>query len=329
MASPPTIMSSAEWLQRTQRKSWHGQSLKDRSSALQQLDAWVLTWHGNNGKTPSNLEYLYRFLKAWSDGKLKKGVIDTIRDHKGAVTELLDQCEKGMTLWQPVASRYAKISIGVDNYRGNAWVPDDFKGAVETALDKIASQPVGRKLLDDIGKACTGAKQVVIEYGGRSTAAPVAVITNESRKKVQPVSLGDDRYDLDEMVSQPELIATAITEDGHPTRFIPGAGTGAVVTFNHKDMGVESPPRPVFVALAHELVHAYHYVSGMCYRAASGGLRDGGDTGLMEEEMRTVGCLKYKGEIPSENAIRGEHGLALRDRYSDISFDHVVATGRT
>jgi hypothetical protein len=321
-------MSSQEWLQKTNRKAWHGQSIKDRSSALEVVDSYVAAYDTPAGKTPANLEYLYRFLKQWSDGKMKKGVIDTIRDHKGAVTTLLQKCEQGMTLWKPTPSRYDKISIGVDTYRGNAWVPDDFRGAVEEALDKIASKKIGRQLLADLTKGCTGTKEVVIEYGGRSTAAPLAVITNESRKKVQPTNNDDDRYDLDAMVSKPELIATAITEDGHPTRFVPGAGTGAVVTFNHADKGTESPARPTFIALAHELVHAFHYVNGMCYRAASGGLKDNGDTGLMEEEMRTVGCDKYKDEIPSENAIRGEHGVALRARYSDISFANVVATGR-
>jgi Effector protein len=328
MMGKPKLMTSVEWLQKTNRKAWHGQGDKERGGPLQLVDSYVAAYHSDKGDTPANLEYLYRFLRKWVDGKLKNGAIVSIREHQGAVSALLRQCEQAMTLWQPVASRYAKISIGADTYRGNAWVPDDFRGAVEQALDMIASKPIGKKLLADIGKACVGSKQVVIEFGGRSTAAPLAVVTNESRKKIQPVNNDDERYNLDEVVSAPELIATAISQDGHPTRFIPGAGTGTVVTFNHKDAGIEKPARPIFIALAHELVHAHHYASGMCYRAASGGLQDGGDTGLMEEEMRTVGCQKYADEVPSENAIRGEHGLPLRTRYSDISFDNVVATGK-
>ena len=47
----------------------------------------------------------------------------------------------------------------------------------------------------------------------------------------------------------------------------------------------------------------------------------------MEEEMRTVGVLKYKDEVPSENAIRGEHKIKLRDEYSPgTDFSKVTAT---
>jgi hypothetical protein len=43
--------------------------------------------------------------------------------------------------------------------------------------------------------------------------------------------------------------------------------------------------------------------------------------------MRTVGCLLYAGEVPSENAIRAEHNLATRLNYApNISFAAVTAT---
>jgi hypothetical protein len=47
----------------------------------------------------------------------------------------------------------------------------------------------------------------------------------------------------------------------------------------------------------------------------------------MEEEMRTVGCQKFEGEVPSENAVRGEHNIVVRKSYDPrLSWDHVDAT---
>ncbi len=46
-----------------------------------------------------------------------------------------------------------------------------------------------------------------------------------------------------------------------------------------------------------------------------------------EEEMRTVGMDKYRGETPSENAVRGEHKVKERTEYiPKVSFKNVVAT---
>ena len=88
-----------------------------------------------------------------------------------------------------------------------------------------------------------------------------------------------------------------------------------------------NPPRPAFIALAHELVHASHYLQGSCYRGIGDDLKPDGDSGIMEEEMRTVGFGKYANESPSENAIRVEHGLPRRDSYvKDWTWDKVRAT---
>ncbi len=321
--SIPTLMSQAEWLRATDRKAWHGQSNKERSTELELVDQQLLAYETD--PTPSALENLDEILNRWVAGKTKDdGTLKTIRDHRGAVTQLLAQVQKAMMLFKPIPSGFTKVFIGVDTYRGNTWVPDDFKGTVEDALARIASKPIGRKLLEDIGKQCTGTKEIVIEYGRLSTAAPLAVIDNASRKKVQP-KIGEDRYNLSEMMRNPDLIGTVVDRGGAHKDFVPAAGTGAVITFNHEDTGLDN--RPKFIALAHELVHALHYVSGSCYRAADGGLQDSGNTGLMEEEMRTVGCEKYLHETPSENAIRGEHGVALRRTYNDvISFANVART---
>jgi hypothetical protein len=252
-----------------------------------------------------------------------------MRDHDGAVSQLKLEVDRATALRNPAPTQYRGIYIGNDVYRGNSWVPDGFAGVVTTCLQQIASQPIGAQLLQDLSNACVRdpVKKIVIEYGQRSTAAPIPVVTNESRKMVQPVMGAQERYDLNALMSEGALIGAFgdIDEDSGIRDFVPGGGTGAVVTFNHTDRGPPGAPRPVFIALAHELIHAYHYTHGSCYRAASGGIRDGGDTGLMEEEMRTVGLLKFADEMPSENAIRQEHQIEVRKNYTATdSFSQVA-----
>lgn len=319
----PILMSYADWMKDTDRSKWHGQANKKRSAELILVDQQLQAYDTPQGN-PSNLEFLDRFLSAWVAGKINNsGALETMRDHKQAVTNLQQQVQAAMMLFSPVPSDYAGIEIGVDLYRGNNWVPDTFKGVVVEALNTIATKPVGRKLLTELGRLATGTKKVVIEYGKLSTAAPLAIIDNASRKKVQP-KLGDDQYDLQKMMEVKELIGKFV-DDGHGGKdFVNAAGTGAVVTYNHEDVG---DGRPKFIALAHELVHAYHYMSGSCARAANGGIQHQGNSGLMEEEMRTVGFGAYKDEELCENAIRAEHKVPLRASYSnEASFAKVTRT---
>ena len=329
----PDIMSSADWLRRTAVAKKVGTGDKARSAALQYVDNLVAAYEGQ--RSVSNLTFLENFLNAWMQSKTKyfgpfKKIRDSMRDYDGAVTELKRSVDHATQLWSPLPSAYAGIFIGADTYRGNDWVPDGFVGTVRQCIAAIAGKPIGAKLLQDLSDGCTRdpVKKVVIEYGARSTAAPIPVVTNESRKKVQPC-LGEDRYDLDALMSDPALLAVARDGDGDIPDYVGGAGTGAVVTFKHTDPGPPGAPRPAFIALAHELIHALHYVQGMCYRAATGGIQDGGNTGLMEEEMRTVGLHQYAGEIPSENAIRAEQTppIPRRTDYSATdSFANVTAT---
>lgn len=60
---------------------------------------------------------------------------------------------------------------------------------------------------------------------------------------------------------------------------------------------------PIEVGLAHELVHAWRAVSGKAC------------ANLMIEETATVGLGPYAGEKFSENAVRRELGLPIRERY--------------
>ena len=332
----PGLITKTEWIKQTKRRA------HSRSDALKTVDDYIDAYDHN--KTPGNLENLRVFLDLWVNPKYKSHwyrsevKLETIRDHLGAVTSLLRACEQALALRSPIASDYGGIFIGNDQYRGNHWVVDGFVGTVRDALREIARGPNGRQLLADLTAAHNRdpGKKIVIEYCGdigKSCAAPIEVMTNENRRLVQATnSLVARNYPNPQASLQnPRLMAieTGVTEDNRQRTYVGGAGTGAVVVWASQDPG---PPwvgghRPGFIALAHELVHAHHYLRGSCYRAATGFVEDNGNTGIMEEEMRTVGCQRFVGEVPSENAVRADHHIAARTSYDPrLCWDHVVAS---
>ncbi|MEM9060112.1 MAG: M91 family zinc metallopeptidase [Pseudomonadota bacterium] len=301
----------------------------DRSDALTLIDTQLGAY--DDEKTPDKLEFLKLFLDAWYQSKLKRDVLKTIRNHDNAVTELKRSVDRATALRNPTlwSAEFPGIYIADDLYRGTSWVPDDFRGSIEDSLNTIITKPIGRKLVEDISDACTRSesKRVVIQYSGTfSSCAALEPVTPENRKKLNRVSPVDEVWDPAELMQNPALMVQ-FTGDEHEGKrdYINGAGTGAVVNLRHEDKGLDG--RPTYIALAHELVHAYHFVTGNCYRAAWGGLVKGGNTGIMEEEMRTVGFGAYAGEVPSENAIRAEHRIPLRPNYTpDMPFTNVTAT---
>lgn len=338
----PNLMSLAEWKRRTDVAKKVGTGNKERSEALATIDLLLGQYHDDTHGTPSVLVNLKTALDNWYTSKLTKRFwqddshlhLSTIRNYDGAVTELKRDVDRAMVLRAPDLwnAAYPGIYIANDIYRGNKWVPTDFAGAISNGLDRIAQRPVGKALLESLSAACVvdQSKKVVIEFGAAmSSAAPVDNITPAERKKVQRTPGDTESFNPQQLLANPRLLATATdTVVDFKREYIGGAGTGCVVTFVHTDTGLDG--RPMHIGLAHELVHAYHYLNGMCYRSATGGLADAGNSGIMEEEMRTVGLLAYEDESPSENAIRDEWGITRRTHYlPTISMRNVVATAFT
>lgn len=327
-------MSYDEWMRRTNRPKKIGSGNKDRSDALQLVDGYLQNY--TNNSTPDSLDALGHFLDAWASGKMRQyfwqdeATLKTIRDHDGAVTALKRQVDRARTLWDPLLwnAAYPGIFIGQDTYRGIHWVPDDFVGHIRLGLEFIAKKPVGRGLLERISELhrAEPRKKVVIEYTGvMSAAAPLSVITKENRKKVQRTSQLVDAYSITELMDNPDIVAERGTARDDEYGFIGAPGAGCIVMLNHADKGLDG--RPMYIALAHELIHGLHYMSGMCYRSLRGGLQTGHDTGIMEEEMRTVGLNQYADEVPSENAIRDEWEIDRRTEYGpNMDFSNVTAT---
>lgn len=75
-----------------------------------------------------------------------------------------------------------------------------------------------------------------------------------------------------------------------------------------------------FIALAHELIHAYHALSGNAEteQIQVTGQRGGNPMTYMmaREEARCVGIGPYRETRISENRIRAEHGFPERTRYA-------------
>jgi hypothetical protein len=322
----PILMSYATWMSDTTVKKWHGQSDKDRSPDLANVDAYLQQYE-ISAQWPQMLRQLEVVLEKWVSAKTKSdGTLNTIRDNQ--TVRLLQQSVKAArTFPNPVPwdSAFPGISIAQDPFAGDFPVPTDFSAKVGNDLGDLISKARGKQLMKMVSDACEDKKhQVVIQYftKGSSNCAPVNVpITNEFRRRLtEPGGVN-----MTELMGNPALVATSIRVGAGGREFVPNTGANAVVRYDPDDKGSgEEAGRPSFIALAHEMVHAYHFVNGLCARQPTGGTS--GDQGGAEEEMRAVGARAYKDDPPSENWIRDEWSLPPRTSYSGNDFSGTTAT---
>ena len=100
--------------------------------------------------------------------------------------------------------------------------------------------------------------------------------------------------------------------------YVAGEGSSVTVRWHNTDRPYESGHKVApFIVLAHEMVHAYHYIHGAAYRP-EGDLESMSREGQFEiedhEEARTVGLGGYSNEAISENAIRHEQKKLRRKK---------------
>jgi len=323
------MMSYEEWIRDTTVTKWHGWSDKDRSTGLQNVDTYLKAYTDCKDNTwPSLLRQLDKALDAWVGSKTKSdGTLKTIRDND-TVRLLVKLVKASRTFTDPLpwSRAYPGIRIADDDFAGDFEVPADFRGKVENDLGQLISKDKGKKLLKMISEVCEAKEhQVVIQYftRGSSNCAPVNVaITNEFRRNLSEPG----GVNLQALMGNGALVAIGkiIGPNGSP-EFIPNTGANAVVRYDPDDPGFgEEKGRPGFIGLAHELVHAYHFVNGLCARLPTGGTMD--NQGGAEEEMRAVGARAYKNDPPSENWIRAEWGFNARTTYSGNPFSETTAT---
>ncbi|HYM04196.1 MAG TPA: M91 family zinc metallopeptidase [Stellaceae bacterium] len=172
-------------------------------------------------------------------------------------------------------------------------------------LDKIASKPLGKDLLTLISKRTQGTgtgvgKTVLIRHGLGSMA--------ESAEGTGATAQG-----LGILREGKALPGTSIQ--------LPGIGASSIAEYN-PDADLEYArmcglPTPAFIALAHELTHCWHHLSGT-YRTSPGGTAfQRWQAGYMQEEAFTVGLGPYAGTRLCENAYREEWNIKKRTYYSD------------
>lgn len=158
-----------------------------------------------------------------------------------------------------------------------------FPGLVTESLNMIYSKPVGKALLDQI--AAEAAKK---KYG-----YTICIM----RPKDLSIEDKDDG-------KGPQWSGGSVAKRDNELTASNGTGSVTALTWNANSLSTPGGPRPPFIGLAHELIHALYSLKGQ------------GFTATMEEELRTVGLPPYVDarEI-TENKIRAEHQIPLRTAY--------------
>ena len=169
----------------------------------------------------------------------------------------------------------------------------------------------GQAFIQMLSAACLRKGHRVVIAFGSNQCAPVAtdIIMNNDRRLAPNVA---------EWMSNPSIVAQGVDKSSTPRKFNENTGASGLVLFNPDLLAGPDGDRKTWVALAHEMVHAYHFVTGTCARKFTGSTNM--DSGLSEEEMRTIGCAGYDGEVPSENWFRESTGDPKRTTYSGYDF---------
>jgi hypothetical protein len=111
---------------------------------------------------------------------------------------------------------------------------------------------------------------------------------------------------------------------------MPGQGTSVIINYSVTlDYTVILKLKtPAYIALAHELIHAYHFLSGNMSNDLARDVQLDKLRAVIIEEALTVGAGTYENTRISENAIRREHGLPLREFYNVPGDCHVKGRAR-
>lgn len=195
-----------------------------------------------------------------------------------------------------------------------------FQSMVIEDLRRIASKPIGVKLLADIAAArprarAAGAasnaeaKAVVFKAGVNVVMVPTSMEYTQSGMKMAFTGVGIEKslkpstaasHNLKDCPYHPA--GGSCAEAADITAAGDGTGTVSIMKYtNAQILTGKGEATHSFVVLAHELIHSLHHVSGT--------RRDHG------EEDWTTGIGAFVDEPMSENAFRKAFGLKLREKY--------------
>lgn len=212
----------------------------------------------------------------------------------------------------------------------------DFMRHTRQAIARLDSRPVGRQMLQDLNQSyqlghhqrlpdldLTSGNQIV-ETNVHIRQSP----TNRTVYHHDPVGLHHDR-------DQHVINSPAFRRNG-------AAGAGQIVStieYNPHNNRSDGQRRPAFIALGHEMVHAWRARQGVAvhrYRHPATGapaLNPRARVFLKamtttRDELETVGIAgtPRMPNAPTENRLRAEHHIGLRPSYSGLGM-HTLQTG--
>jgi hypothetical protein len=316
---PTSIMTHKKWVKDTSAFFAKGRSTGENS--LTYVDNALLMYeNSSNNQWPRVLKNLRTQLENWIESKTVDGDIKTKRSHKtiALLKSQIDEALKGKDaeIW---SGDYPPIYVSNDAYTGgeNIEIPTTWKGRVEVALGELNSNPCGSQLLTMLSQACERkGKRVVIVYGNNQCAPCTIETVTDNEKRLNPK--------VSEWMSNANIVQIGINKTGEKPKFVENEGACGLVLFNPDHPAGPDGERPTWVALGHELIHAYHYVTGTCARALEGSTNM--NSGCSEEEMQTIGTRGYDGQVPSENWLRASASVPDRTRYSGYDFSDTICT---
>jgi len=238
--------------------------------------------------------------------------------------ELCDPSYPGIYIDPQTLNEYTFEVSALGSFEGRAFI-----SATRACLARIRSGAIGGELLTLISKRCQGigtsagltcrilfGRGTATNRHGRFTPGRYARTASHRTSAFPDLDYTQPEDVVRQQMARQHRVLRTVRGVG--SVMTAGKGTSAAVSFNpliNYDpatftlMLVENP---AFVALAHELVHALHTLSGDVIKH-----EDPAKENLIEE-ARTVGAGKYAGTRFSENAIRAEHGYAVRTFYVQV-----------
>jgi hypothetical protein len=105
---------------------------------------------------------------------------------------------------------------------------------------------------------------------------------------------------------------TNVAKRGNEAAATSGGSSVTAVTYNANMIKTPDGNRPSWIGLAHELIHAYYNLKG---KGLPAGTIQNVNGPVEQEEMATVGLGPGPHRSITENMIRGEAGIPLRETY--------------
>lgn len=181
---------------------------------------------------------------------------------------------------------------------------------VENALKKIQNDGngAGASLLSKIYRNCGRHQDVYIGLTSEDSFT-IPMLTDAQLKEHEI----EHNIPGDAMTPRHNAAARLLSQKNDEGKY--GSGTNAFILWRPDEYhyihkrgrpSMDSNSNLGFITLAHELVHA-------CRR-----LKGNATNSRMTEEKRAVGIGRFSDAEVSENAIRREHGLPIRQRYTGL-----------